>query len=216
VYDWQGLRLAFASDRASPVPGENVGEIRSATIETDPAMHLHIYTAELDGSGARQVTAGPFQDHRPTFSPDGKWIAFASNRSGETAIWRVRSDGSAAPEPVFIDHWGFRPRYTPEGASLPFYGEEGDRHRIWEVELDTGQISRIQSDDRGMSHGPFMAPNDETILVHSTRGGFWVIWDMPRTDSGSAREITPPGFPMAAHATRARNGVMAFDVKTAS
>lgn len=214
TYDWQGDRLAFASDRASSTPGETVDEIPSATIDASPAMHLNIYTAELDGTAVRQLTAGPHRDHRPSFSPDGRWVAFASDRSGETAIWRVPADGNGHPEPVFVDHWGYRPWYTPDGASVLFYGPSGDRHRIWEVEIATGVAAPIESDDRGITHGPFMGPDDEMILVHSTRGGAWGIWELPRRGMNPCRDVTPQGFPMAAHATRSRDKALAFDVKT--
>ena len=213
VYDWQGERLAFASDRGSSISGETVDEITSATIDANPGMHLNIYTAELDGSSVRQITDGPHLDHRPTFSPDGRWIAFASNRSGDTAIWRTPSDGSGPPEPVFLDHWGYRPWYTPGGTSILFYGPDGGRHRIWEVEIDTGLASPVESDDRGITHGPFMGSDDTAILVHSTRGGSWRIWELPRRGWNPCVDVTPHGFPMAAHATRSRNQVLAFDVK---
>lgn len=214
VYDWEGTQIAFASDSGSPGGGESVAQIDSATRNVSENLQLNIFCANPDGSGIRQVTHGPFIDHRPCFSPDGQWIAFASNRSGETGIWRTRTDGFSEPIPTYTEHWGYRPWYTSSGESILFYGPEDSRHRIWEVSLGTGAISRLEADDRGMTHGPFIPPGEpQTVLVHSTRGGRWGIWQLPLRGMSPVIDLTPRGFPMAAHATLSRNGIMAFDVK---
>jgi Tol biopolymer transport system component len=209
-----GTRIAFASDRMSEVPGELVTEMNSATIKTSAAMTLHLFTSRPDGSDLRQLTRGPHQDHRPTWSPDGRWIAFASNRTGETAIWRVPSDGSTEPEPVFTDHWGFRPWFTNDGTAVLFYGPDSDRHRIWRLDVRTGATSPVLSDDRGMTHGPFVRPGSEgRLIAHSTRSGTWQIWEFPLIGREEPRLLTPPGFSQAAHATQSRGGTLVFDVK---
>jgi len=41
-----------------------------------------------------RVIAGEGSNEQPTWSPDGRWIAFQSNRSGEWQIYRMRVDGS--------------------------------------------------------------------------------------------------------------------------
>lgn len=214
VYDWAGTRIAFASDQNAMTPGESIADINSATREVSENLKLNIFSANPDGTDIKQVTFGAFLDHRPCFSPDGRWIAFASNRSGELGIWRVRADGSQDPIPVFTDHWGYRPWYTASGESILFYGPHDDRHRIFEFSIGAGGARPLEADDQGMSHGPFVVPGrPETVVVHSTRGGSWGIWELPLHGRSPVREITPAGFPMAAHATISRSGFMVFDVK---
>jgi Tol biopolymer transport system component len=48
----------------------------------------------MDGSGLKRLTENGAQDGLPTFSPDGKSIAFVSNRGGPWAIWVMNVDGS--------------------------------------------------------------------------------------------------------------------------
>lgn len=196
------------------MPGETIADIDSATRNITEELQLNIFSANPDGSDVQQVTHGPYVDHRPCFSPNGDWIAFVSNRSGVTGIWRVPADGASDPIPVFTDHWAYRPWYTATDDSILFYGPDGERHRIWKVAIATGAVTRLEADDRGITHGPFVSPGrPQTVVVHSTRGGSWGIWELPLRGKSPVGGVTPPGFPMAAHATISRNETMAFDVK---
>ena len=52
-----------------------------------------IHVAAADGSASRQLTRGEKSSSDPRWSPDGKWIAFISSRSGKANVWRIRVDG---------------------------------------------------------------------------------------------------------------------------
>jgi TolB protein len=56
--------------------------------------HMNIYTCALDGSDIVQLTNNAGNNEHPTWSPDGKLIAFSSNRSGSYQIYIMRKDGS--------------------------------------------------------------------------------------------------------------------------
>lgn len=50
--------------------------------------------SRADGTGERQLTNDTAYDRNPTFSSDGQWIAFMSNRGGTYQVWLIRPDGS--------------------------------------------------------------------------------------------------------------------------
>jgi len=54
-----------------------------------------LYTIPVAGGEARAVTSGLAWDMQPRFSPDGKWIAFTSDRGGGDNIWVIRADATA-------------------------------------------------------------------------------------------------------------------------
>ena len=58
-----------------------------------PVMTLHI--ADADGKRERAVLSSPSLDYSPTYSHDGQWITFTSERDGQAEIYRVHPDGSA-------------------------------------------------------------------------------------------------------------------------
>jgi Tol biopolymer transport system component/sugar phosphate isomerase/epimerase len=59
--------------------------------------HFHLYSRAAEGVGAdRQLTSAAADDDGPDYSPDGKWIYFNSNRSGNWAIWRMPKDGAGS------------------------------------------------------------------------------------------------------------------------
>ena len=214
-FDWQGKRLTFASDKQSSVPGETVEEINLSTRHVRDGVQMHIYICDAEGSDITQLTEGPYLDHRPSFSPDGTWIAFASNRSGHAGIWRVPVDASSDPVPVMTSIWAFRPWFTSDGAAVLAYGPDRDRHRIWRIDVETGSMTRVESDDTGDTHGPFVQPGrEDRVLAHSTRGGSWGLWEFPLKGSDSPTCVTPAGVQMAAHGSRSDDGTLAFDVVT--
>ena len=58
--------------------------------------NFEIWTAESDGSGARQLSHDGVDAENPAASADGKWIVYGSTRPNEAGIWRMRADGSSA------------------------------------------------------------------------------------------------------------------------
>ena len=62
-----------------------------------------IYIVKSTGGRASRITSGPGWDYRPVWSPDGKRIAFISDRSGNETVFVVDPDGRTDPQPVLIN-----------------------------------------------------------------------------------------------------------------
>ena len=52
-----------------------------------------LWIANRDGGEARRLTSTPAVERDPQFSPDGKWIAFTSNRSGNNDVYVIPTEG---------------------------------------------------------------------------------------------------------------------------
>src|ERR687893_754703 len=74
--------IAFASDRTT---GEGVN---------NPEGDFEIFTMDRDGTGFEQLTGNAALDFDPEWSPDGKRIAFQTDRDGNFEVYKMRADGT--------------------------------------------------------------------------------------------------------------------------
>src|SRR5262245_30973054 len=81
-----------------------------------------IYTMPIAGSGsspATRITSGPEFDMQPRFSPDGKRIAFTSDRDGLWNIWTMDADGKNAKQVSREKRWFINsPAWSPDGTYI--------------------------------------------------------------------------------------------------
>ena len=57
-----------------------------------------LWIAAIDGSSVTRLTASPENDSGPEWTADGKWIYFASSRSGSSQVWRIAPRGGEAEQ----------------------------------------------------------------------------------------------------------------------
>jgi dipeptidyl aminopeptidase/acylaminoacyl peptidase len=75
------------------------------------------------GGSARQLTTHPANDRNAAWSPDGKWIAFESNRSGTYQIWLISPAGGEAKQLTSISTEAFQPVWSPDSRTIGFVSE---------------------------------------------------------------------------------------------
>ena len=127
-----------------------------------------IWLLPSGGGRARPVTDAvrdTAEDRDPTFSPDGKWIAFASRRPGGRGLWLMRADGEAArrltageiPEP--------EPAWSPDSSRLVFVR----RGALFTVQVSSGSATKLRIDglQEGTIRNPAWSPDGRQIaFVH--------------------------------------------------
>jgi TolB protein len=87
-------------------------------------------------------------DHTPTFSPDGRYIAVAFNNNGQYDVYRLNSDGSGrmaltktplwvAAQPGTQKPWNnVSPAWSPDGSRIAFLTDRTGRWEIWVMNAD--------------------------------------------------------------------------------
>jgi Tol biopolymer transport system component len=74
-----------------------------------------LYSLPIEGGEATRITSGLGYDSQPAVSPDGKWLAFVSDRNGSDNLWVAKTDGSDARRISDEKQWGIiSPVWTPD------------------------------------------------------------------------------------------------------
>ena len=105
--------------------GKSVAFVRTTTDVTTGRRNADIWVVPADGSAApKLLIGGEKTENTPRWSPDGKHVAFLSNRDGETQVYMADADG-ANPKQVTRIAAGVQPPlvFSPDGSLLAFVSD---------------------------------------------------------------------------------------------
>jgi Tol biopolymer transport system component len=94
-----------------------------------------IWVVPTAGGAARAVVADPSAAQYNDWSPDGEWLAFTSNRSGQNRIWRVLSNGGRV-EAVSTKDGSTLPRWSRDGKWIYFRQGGPTAQQVWGVAVN--------------------------------------------------------------------------------
>jgi dipeptidyl aminopeptidase/acylaminoacyl peptidase len=107
--------------KASPDGRRVVYTVTEAIMSDDKSEELtHIHLANIDGSDNRQITYGDKSCTNPQWSPDGRWLAFTSERSGKNNLWLLRTDGGEAQQLTDVNTWVSSFKWSPDNKQIAF------------------------------------------------------------------------------------------------
>jgi dipeptidyl aminopeptidase/acylaminoacyl peptidase len=102
-----------------------------------------IYLAATDGSGSRQLTAGTARDSAPRWSPDGRRLAFVSDRAGKPQLYLLSLDGGEPRQVTDLAFGVSSPAWSPDGSRLAVVSAAGSDTEAVARELPGGTIRHI-------------------------------------------------------------------------
>lgn len=203
-------RLPFASRGARQPAISRQGRLAYTVAQVE----ANIWRLDLNGArpvnlGARLI-ASTHLDHFPEYSPDGKRIAFASNRSGSHEIWVCNSDGSGTRQLTSFDnsYSADHPHWSPDGRQIAFeYRPEG-RCEMFIVSSEGGVPKRIPTNFVRVNPNSW-SHDGKWIYFDASNGGDSQVWKMP-AGGGSPIQITREG---GARARESPDGKFLFYLK---
>lgn len=129
---------------------------------------FHIWTMHPDGTGLKQITTGHGDDREPSISPDGKTIAFTSDRAfeGSYDIWTVDIASGELKRITSAPADEYGPAWSPDGAGLAFISGTGIQGKSIEyIDLKSGTQRTLVSikPEEGRLEAPSFSPDGKKL-----------------------------------------------------
>ena len=126
---------------------------RQIAFDSEAEAHYAIYVINAEGGSPRRITTGTL-DCVPSWSRDGQWIYFASDRNGtrDFQVWKTPADGGESVQ--VTKKGGFAAFESPDGKFI-YYAKGIDAPGIWRVEVNGGE---------------------ETPVLDQPKAGYWGYW----------------------------------------
>jgi Tol biopolymer transport system component/tRNA A-37 threonylcarbamoyl transferase component Bud32 len=170
----------------------------SAFTETSNVWSLPIPShAPLSVARARPVTSGNQTIEGFDVSPDGRWLAFDSNRNGVQQVFRVPLAGGDPAQLTNDSTDVFFPAYSPDGREIVFHGFRAGRRQVFVMGAAGGPampLTHVAGDERAAAWAPggrrvamqrdFAGPDPRLDIVTRDSEG---RWSEPRSFSLTVR-----------------------------
>jgi Tol biopolymer transport system component len=151
-------RISFASNRTT---GEGVD---------NPEKDVEIFVVNLDGTGLQQLTSNAARELHPDYAPNGKKIAFVSERNFQPGKQKKHSQG---PVTVFAS-----PSWSPDGERIAFTSNQNGPTNIFTMDADGSGQKRLTNNGIRVDSGPVFSPRGKKIAFQSNRDGNFEIYTM--------------------------------------
>lgn len=164
------------------------GYYRNPTLWKDKLIFVaddDLWEVPLSGGKAERLTAGLGEANDPSFSPDGKWVAFTSTYEGHPEVYVMPSGGGEAVRLTYISEGSQVAGWTP-GGEVVFSSTKNNPFRLrslFKVDLKMGRVEQIPS---GPANFISYEPKGKGCVIQRHGHGY-VSWKRYR--GGTAGEL---------------------------
>jgi serine/threonine protein kinase len=139
-----------------------------------------IWVLDLARGVRTRLTFGPAQNMFPVWSPDGKWIAYNSDRNGRANILRKHSDGSGEEELLLSDTRVLVPEdWSHDGKFLIYSRVVGNDSELWELPLEGERKPQMLLTHTSIVFAAQLSPDEHWLAYSSLESGSPELYVVP-------------------------------------
>jgi tricorn protease len=123
-------------------------------------VHGEVFTVAIDRGEPQRVTETPWREQDARWSPNGKWIAFVSDRTGRQEVWISDELGKTPKKLSDADCDKVSIVWAPDSKSLMWSGSD---HTLRQVDIDTGKTDTLATGEAGNINAPQFSPDGKWV-----------------------------------------------------
>jgi len=148
-----------------------------------------LWRMDLGTGECRKIIGSSYRQLHPQYFPDGRRIAFDSDRSGELGLWTCESDEENCQQLTsYAGTTGGTPRWSPDGRWIAYDSREQGQSQIYVTSSDGG-VPRRLTGGTAENLVPSWSRDGRWIYFESQRSGQWRVWKAPAS-GGEAVQVT--------------------------
>ncbi|MCS7045701.1 MAG: DPP IV N-terminal domain-containing protein [Gemmataceae bacterium] len=175
-----GQKFIFASSHLDPEAIKHYAAERALREEErqtkkrrryvwDFDRHMDIFQANLDGTGLKRLTDSPGYDAEGSYSADGKFIVFCSNRSGEKnlELYIMNADGTNVRQLTKAPGcYNGGPFFSPDGTKVIFRSDrkKKDHLQLYVINVDGTGEKALTDDENWVFWAPYWYQDSQHII----------------------------------------------------
>jgi Tol biopolymer transport system component len=174
-----GERIAFESNLSAGVD--------------NPTGDTEIFSVGTDGASLQQLTYNTARDFSPDYAPDGKKVAFVSDRDFAPGVYTMNADGSKQKKTsrgsgiVFAS-----PSWSPDGARITFTSDQEGGNDVYVIRANGSGQKRLTVNGLPTDSGPVFSPDGTKIAFQTNRDGNFEIYAMDRDGAAQTNLTNDP------------------------
>ena len=207
------LNITISGDMLAVRPKyEKVGNrVMNAAISPTGARAVfeargEILSVPAEKGNARNLTSTPGVAERdPAWSPDGKWIAYFSDESGEYALHLRDQTGLKEPKKISLgspSSFFYSPLWSPDSKKIAYTDK---RLNLWYVDIEKGTPVKVDTSKRGAGFSPSWSPDSRWIAFTKPIQSWYSAVFIYSIEDGKVQQVTD-GLSDAVSAAFDRNG----------
>ncbi len=175
--------------RESPLLTGRLAEVRGTIVFTDQRgtnpNSYDIVTLNLETGEERQLTDDGSDNSYPIASPDGRWIAFQSDRDGGFEIYIMNTLGGQVQQLTNNNYLDRVPAWSPDGEWIIYSSDvrNDGLYDLYRTKLDASVTELVYSSNERKSHARYSPDGRYIVFTTGTNANNSSTWEIARYDT---------------------------------